>query len=79
MHPRAGPPRASRPSSRRATSSAPASTPDAAVGTCTEIGRRPVERYRGLVTDVELSIPAATAPERGIRRDLVPDIRRESA
>jgi probable F420-dependent oxidoreductase len=51
----------------------------AVVGTYAEIGRKLVERYRGLVTDVEFSIPAATAGEQGILRELVQDIRRETA
>jgi len=49
------------------------------VGTYAEIGRRLVERYRGLVTDVEFSIPAGTPREQGILRELVQDIRREAA
>jgi len=44
-----------------------------------EIGRKLVERYRGLVTDVEFSIPASTERERGILRELVQDIQREVA
>ena len=51
----------------------------AVVGTYAEIGRKLVERYRGLVTDVEFSIPAATPDERGILRELVQEIRRETA
>ncbi len=51
----------------------------AVVGTYTEIGRRLVERYRGLVTDVEFSIPAGTERERGRLRELVDEIRREAA
>ena len=43
----------------------------AVVGTYDEIGRKLVARYRGLVTDVEFSIPAGTASERGILRELV--------
>jgi hypothetical protein len=50
----------------------------AVVGTYAQIGRKLVERYRGLVTDVEFSIPAATAAEQGILRELVQEIRRES-
>jgi probable F420-dependent oxidoreductase len=46
----------------------------AVVGTHDEIGRRLLERYRGLVTDVEFSIPAATARERGLLRELVQEI-----
>jgi hypothetical protein len=38
-----------------------------------------VERYRGLVTDVEFSIPAATASEQGVLRELVQEVRREAA
>ena len=49
------------------------------VGTYAEIGRRLVERYRGLVTDVEFSIPAGTPREQGILRELVQDIRREAS
>jgi len=48
----------------------------AVVGTYAEIGRRLVERYRGIVTDVEFSIPAGTEREREILRELVQDIRR---
>jgi hypothetical protein len=51
----------------------------AVVGTYPQIGRKLVARYRGLVTDVEFSIPAATAGEQGILRELVQDIRRETA
>ena len=51
----------------------------AVVGTYAEIGRKLVERYRGLVTDVEFSIPASTERERGILRELVQDIQREVA
>ena len=46
----------------------------AAVG-LVEIGRKLVARYRGLVTDVEFSIPAATEAERGVLRELLQDIR----
>jgi hypothetical protein len=51
----------------------------AVVGTYAEIGRKLVARYRGLVTDVEFSIPATTVGERGILRELVQEIRRETA
>jgi probable F420-dependent oxidoreductase len=51
----------------------------AVVGTYAEIGRKLVQRYRGLVTDVEFSIPAATPDEQGILRELVQEIRREAA
>jgi probable F420-dependent oxidoreductase len=50
----------------------------AVVGTYAEIGRALVERYRGLVTDVEFSIPAATAGEQGILRELIQEVRREA-
>lgn len=36
-------------------------------------------RYRGLVTDVEFSIPATTAREQGLLGALVQDIRRDAA
>jgi probable F420-dependent oxidoreductase len=51
----------------------------ALVGTYAQIGRKLVERYRGLVTDVEFSIPATTPGEQGILRELVQEIRREAA
>ena len=41
--------------------------------------RKLVARYRGLVTDVEFSIPAPTAREQGLLRELVQDIRRDAA
>jgi hypothetical protein len=50
----------------------------AVVGTYDEIGHRLIERYRGLITDVEFSIPAGTERERDILRELVRDIQRES-
>jgi alkanesulfonate monooxygenase SsuD/methylene tetrahydromethanopterin reductase-like flavin-dependent oxidoreductase (luciferase family) len=50
----------------------------AVVGTYAEIGRKLVDRYRGLVTDVEFSIPASTPHEQGILRELVQEIRREA-
>jgi probable F420-dependent oxidoreductase len=46
----------------------------AVVGTYDEIGRKLVDRYRGLITDVEFSIPAATERERGTLRELVKDL-----
>jgi probable F420-dependent oxidoreductase len=48
----------------------------AVVGTYDEIGKRLIERYRGLITDVEFSIPAGTEQERNTLRDLVRDIQR---
>lgn len=51
----------------------------AVVGTYGEIGRKLLERYRGLVTDVEFSIPATTEREQGILRELVQEVRREVA
>ena len=48
----------------------------AVVGTYDEIGRRLIDRYRGLITDVEFSIPAGTERERGILRELVQEVRR---
>ncbi len=51
----------------------------AVVGTYAEIGKRLAERYRGLVTDVEFSIPAGSERERGILRELVRDLQRPAA
>jgi probable F420-dependent oxidoreductase len=49
----------------------------AVVGIYDEIGRKLADRYRGLITDVEFSIPVGTERERGILRELVRDLRRE--
>lgn len=46
----------------------------AVVGTYDEIGRKLIERYRGLITDVEFSIPAGTAAERERLTQLVKDL-----
>jgi probable F420-dependent oxidoreductase len=51
----------------------------AVIGTYAEIGRKLAERYRGLVSDVEFSIPAGTERERGILRELVRDLQRAAA
>jgi probable F420-dependent oxidoreductase len=48
----------------------------AVVGTYDEIGKKLIERYGGLITDVEFSIPAATEAERAALRDLVRDLQR---
>ena len=48
----------------------------AVVGTYDEIGRKLIERYRGLITDVEFSIPASTEGERERLRALVREIQR---
>jgi len=48
----------------------------AVVGTYDEIGKSLIERYRGLITDVEFSIPAGTEAERARLRELVQDIKR---
>jgi hypothetical protein len=48
----------------------------AVVGTYDEIGTKLIERYRGLITDVEFSIPAGTEHERATLRELVRDIQR---
>lgn len=48
----------------------------AVVGTYGEIGRELSQRYRGLITDVEFSIPVGSARERGILRELVQDLRK---
>jgi alkanesulfonate monooxygenase SsuD/methylene tetrahydromethanopterin reductase-like flavin-dependent oxidoreductase (luciferase family) len=47
----------------------------AVVGTYGEIGHKLIERYRGLITDVEFSIPAGTERERDQLRELVKEIR----
>jgi len=51
----------------------------AVVGTYAEIGPRLRERYRGLITDVEFSIPAASEQDRGLLREIVQDLRRPGA
>jgi len=43
----------------------------AVVGTYDEIGTKLIERYAGLITDVEFSIPAGTEAERDTLRELV--------
>jgi alkanesulfonate monooxygenase SsuD/methylene tetrahydromethanopterin reductase-like flavin-dependent oxidoreductase (luciferase family) len=48
----------------------------AVIGTYAEIGAKLAERYRGLVSDVEFSIPAGSERERGILRELVRDLQR---
>jgi hypothetical protein len=48
----------------------------ALVGTYDEIATKLIARYRGLITDVEFSIPVGTDTERAILRDLVRDIQR---
>jgi probable F420-dependent oxidoreductase len=48
----------------------------AVVGTYDEIAKKLIARYRGLITDVEFSIPVGTDTERAILRDLVRDIQR---
>jgi probable F420-dependent oxidoreductase len=47
----------------------------ATVGTYDEIGRKLVDRYGGLVTDVEFSIPCATPAEQSTMRALLAEIR----
>jgi hypothetical protein len=51
----------------------------ATVGTYDEIGSRLVERYGGLVSDIEFSIPCATPDERAAMRDLLAQLRAERA
>jgi probable F420-dependent oxidoreductase len=51
----------------------------ATVGTYDEIGSRLVERYGGLVSDIEFSIPCATPAERAAMRDLLAQLRAERA
>ena len=48
----------------------------AVVGTYDEIGTKLIERYRGLITDVEFSIPAGSEHERATLREIVRDIQR---
>ena len=48
----------------------------AVVGTYDEIGKRLIERYGGLITDVEFSIPASSEAERATLRDVVRDLQR---
>jgi probable F420-dependent oxidoreductase len=48
----------------------------AVMGTYDEIAKKLIARYRGLITDVEFSIPVGTDTERAILRDLVRDIQR---
>lgn len=51
----------------------------ATVGTYDEIGRKLVERYGGLVTDVEFSIPCNTPEEKATMRQLLDQLRKEVA
>lgn len=51
----------------------------ATVGTYDEIGRKLVERYGGLCTDVEFSIPCTTPEEKATMRDLIEQVRKEVA
>jgi probable F420-dependent oxidoreductase len=48
----------------------------AVVGTYEEIGKKLIDRYGGLITDVEFSIPAGSESERATLRDLVRDLQR---
>ena len=51
----------------------------ATVGTYDEIGRKLVQRYGGLVTDIEFSIPCQTASEQATMRDLLRQLRAETS
>ncbi len=51
----------------------------ATVGTYGEIGKKLVQRYGGLVTDVEFSIPCTTPAEKATMRDLLGQLRAERA
>jgi probable F420-dependent oxidoreductase len=51
----------------------------ATVGTYDEIGRRLVDRYGGLVTDIEFSIACTTPEERTHMRRLLAELRAETA
>ncbi len=50
----------------------------ATVGTYDEIGRKLVQRYGGLVSDIEFSIPCETAQERATMRELIAQVRAEA-
>ena len=49
----------------------------ATVGTYDEIGKKLIERYGGLVTDIEFSIPCATPAEQATMQDLLAQLRAE--
>ncbi|HET8575575.1 MAG TPA: TIGR03617 family F420-dependent LLM class oxidoreductase [Methylomirabilota bacterium] len=51
----------------------------AVVGTYDEIGQKLAERYRGLISSVEFSIPVGTDRARGVLRELVRDLQRQPA
>ena len=51
----------------------------ATVGTYDEIGRKLVQRYGGLCTDVEFSIPCNTPEEKATMRALIEQVRKEVA
>ena len=51
----------------------------ATVGTYDEIGRKLVQRYGGIVSDIEFSIPCSTQDERSTMRQLIKDMRAELA
>ncbi len=51
----------------------------ATVGTYDEIGRKLVERYGGLVSDIEFSIPCTTDAEKATMRELLAQLRAERA
>ncbi len=51
----------------------------ATVGTYDEIGRRLVERYGGIVSDIEFSIPCTTPEEKAMMRHLIAQVQREVA
>ena len=49
----------------------------ATVGTYDEIGGKLVERYGGIVSDIEFSIPCASAAEQATMRNLIRQLRTE--
>lgn len=51
----------------------------ATVGTYDEIGTKLVQRYGGIVSDIEFSIPCTTPAEKATMRDLIEQVRRETA
>lgn len=51
----------------------------ATVGTYDEIGGKLVQRFGGIVSDIEFSIPCATSEEKATMRSLIDQLRREAA
>ena len=49
----------------------------ATVGTYDEIGQRLVQRYGGIVSDIEFSIPCTTPEEKATMRRLIANVKAE--